>query len=114
MNYHTSAILASLADSVTVPWRQKSQQNHLTDFVNLFDAYNHKLASLQAIYPIEINTDKYLFNYLQENDLCSNATWFTPGINQLIDKNESTSLISGVFSVTCKGIEEERVKKYIY
>ncbi len=72
-----------------------------------------KLTSLQSIYPFEINTDKYLFNYLQENDLCSNATWFTPSITDHVDKTvESTSHLTGVFSVTCKGIEEERVKKY--
>ena len=100
-----------MADSITIPWRQKSQTNHLSDFINFFDAYNYKVSSLQSIYPIEINTNKYLFNYLQENDLCSTATWFTPSITQNLDRTESTSLLSGNFSVTCKGIEEERVKK---
>ena len=51
---------------------------------------------------------------MQDNDLCSNATWFTPTVKDKIDKNESTSLLTGVFSVTCKGIEEERVKKYTF
>lgn len=74
--------------------------------------FEWKLTSLQSIYPFQINTDKYLFNYLQDNDVCSNATWFTPSITNHVDKTvESTSLLTGVFSVTCKGIEEERVKK---
>ena len=107
LDYHTSAVLASLIDSVTLPWRQRSQRTCMADFFNFFNAFNYKIASLQSVYPIQLEQDKYLLNYLQENDLCQSGSWFTP----LCSSPSNNDAISGVFSVTCSGIPDERVKK---
>lgn len=112
LNYHTSAILASLIDSVTLPWRQKTQQNHMPDFFSSFDTYTYKIASLQSVYPLKINENKYLFNYLQDNDVCEIASWFTPLAASYLKCSEMTTseLLEGTFSVTCNGVEDARVK----
>ncbi len=43
LHYHTSAVLASLIDSVTLPWRQKSQVADMPNFFNFFDCYKYKV-----------------------------------------------------------------------
>lgn len=57
-----------------------------------------------------IDEKKYLFNYLQENDLVEKLNFFTPLCHQS-DHNvkENQSFLSQI--LTCKGIEDARVKK---
>ncbi len=43
LSYHTSAILASLIDSVTLAWRQKSQHTSMTEILDLLDVYKYKV-----------------------------------------------------------------------
>ena len=43
LSYHTSAILASLVNNVTLPWRQKTQQSLMHDQFNFFDTYKYKV-----------------------------------------------------------------------
>jgi hypothetical protein len=47
MNYHTSAILASLIDLATLPYRQKSQKTFMYDMVSMFDTYKYKVLYLK-------------------------------------------------------------------
>ena len=76
--------------------------------------YIDKIASLQALFPLRFDKDTYLMNYLQDNDLCNTATWFTPLCSQYSKSSEleSADLLTGSFSVCCSGIEDTRVKKY--
>ncbi len=84
----------------------------MSDIIDLFDVYNYKLAAMQAVFPIKIEKDKYLYNYLEETDLISSSKWFTPFCSHSsFDTSEKTSQISGVFASCCKGIIDERVKK---
>ena len=43
LNYHTSAILASLVDCFTLPWRQKSQDTKLCGIYEALNMYKHKV-----------------------------------------------------------------------
>lgn len=58
--------------------------------------------------PLNIG-EKYLFNYLQENDLFKTSTWFTPFASENYLKNDDTN-ISGAFNLTCKGLPNKIVK----
>lgn len=106
LNYHTSAILGSLIDSVTLPWRQKSQKTTMNNTFELFDTYKYKMVSLQSVYPLRMNDDKYMMNYLQDKDLCKSASWFTP----LSSTYNAEKTLEGSFSVCCSGVDDERVK----
>ena len=65
---------------------------------------------MQSAFPLEFNN--YLFNYLQETDLYSKSTWFTPMCSQEVDKNEPMADLESMFCVTSKGVDDDRVKKY--
>lgn len=85
----------------------------MSEMIDLFDVYNYKLAAMQAVFPIKIEKDKYLYNNLQDTDLISSSKWFTPLCSEsLFDTSEKTSQITGVFDVCCKGVIDERVKKW--
>jgi hypothetical protein len=43
LDYHTSAILASLVDCFTLPWRQKSQDTKLSGIYETLNMYKHKV-----------------------------------------------------------------------
>ena len=43
LDYHTSAILASLIDSVTSVWRQKSQHTSMNEVVDGLDVYKYNV-----------------------------------------------------------------------
>jgi hypothetical protein len=106
LDYHTSAILASLIDCTTLPWRQKSQITNFNDIYNRFDNFRHKICSLKAIFPLDINKNKYFFNYLQENDIFMRSNWFTPMCNMKVNKEQIHSQIT-----CCRGINDNQVKK---
>lgn len=71
------------------------------------------MASVQSVYPLKLSENKYLFNYLQDNDVCEVASWFTPLASSYLKSSEMTTgqLLEGTFSVTCTGVEDARVKK---
>ena len=64
---------------------------------------------MQAVFPLEIDANSYLFNYLQNQDLFETASWFTPMCSST---KCASSLVTGATSVCCRGIAESRVKKY--
>lgn len=106
LDYHTSAILASLVDCTTLPWRQKSQTTNLNEIYNRFDNFRFKICSLKALFPFNLDQHKYLFNYLQENDVFMRSNWFTPMCQDKVDKEEIHSQIT-----CCRGINDTQVKK---
>ena len=65
---------------------------------------------MQSLYPFRLEKDKYLFNYLQENDLFEKSTWLTPFCSDNTLKSDA-SLISGVFNAFSRGIKDVKVKK---
>ncbi|CAF0836344.1 unnamed protein product [Brachionus calyciflorus] len=109
LEYHTSAILASLIDSVTLPWRQKSQKSFMHDMIDLMDVYKYKIANLQAIFPLNLG-EKYLYDYLQDNDIFKTSHSFTPfsSVNHL-SKTDDTNQ-AGAFSIMCRGVPDKLVK----
>lgn len=45
LKYHTSGILASLIDCMSLPWRQKSQQTTLRNIYGELDIFKNKVES---------------------------------------------------------------------
>jgi hypothetical protein len=43
LNYHTSAILASLVDCLSLPWRQKSQNTKLSEIYEALNLHKYKV-----------------------------------------------------------------------
>jgi len=105
LKYHTSGILASLIDCLSLPWRQKSHQTSLRNIYGELDIFKNKICSLQAMYPLEIEKNKYLFNFLQENNLNETAKWFTPLCSENGANDKTFSQI-----ICCKGIPDDKVK----
>lgn len=60
--------------------------------------------------PLDLDQDKYLFNYLQDNDLYNISNWFTPLCSENQIKKD-TSQLSGSISISCRGINDAQVKK---
>jgi hypothetical protein len=84
----------------------------MSDIIDLFDVYNYKLAAMQAIFPVKIEKEKYLYNYLEETDLILSSKWFSPFCSESsLNTTEKTSQVAGTFDVCCKGLIDERVKK---
>ncbi len=67
---------------------------------------------MQSICPLKLDKHKYLFNYLQEKDLCADSLWFTPNCSKKFLKNKSATDLEGVLNVSCRGISNSQVKKY--
>lgn len=58
--------------------------------------------------PLDIG-EKYLFNYLQQNDLFKTSTWFTPFGAENHLKTDDTN-IPGAFTLMCRGVPTSLVK----
>lgn len=71
------------------------------------------MTSLQSVFPVKIDTGKYLMNFLQDNDVCNKASWFTPLCGNYAKSSEldSNERLTGSFSVCLNGIEDTKVKK---
>ena len=78
---------------------------------NLYSCFlGYKLCGLKCQVPLDIENNKYLFNYLKENDLVEKLQWFTPLCDEIDgDSFNQQKFVSQI--VTCKGIKDEDVKK---
>jgi hypothetical protein len=67
---------------------------------------------LKSQIPFDIENNKYLYNYLHEHDLVDKLKWFTPLCEEVDgDVFNKQKFLSQI--VTCKGIRDEDVKKYL-
>ncbi|RNA34129.1 misato -like protein [Brachionus plicatilis] len=108
LEYHTSAIMASVIDSITLPWRQRSQKSSMHDIVDLMDVYKYKIASVQSIFPLNTG-HKYLLNFLQQSDLFKTSSWLTPFCLENSAKNADSN-VPGALTISCRGVPNKLVK----
>jgi hypothetical protein len=66
---------------------------------------------LQAIIPLEIDKNKYLFNYLQNHNIVEEAKYFTPLWRQSLDHINAKPEDINAQVACCKGVPDDRVKK---
>ncbi|ESO92553.1 hypothetical protein LOTGIDRAFT_120630 [Lottia gigantea] len=57
LNYHTSAIIASTLDTMTIPYRRDDNFSHLTDITSSFSMLGRKVAAINTSLPFVLKED---------------------------------------------------------
>ena len=52
LDYHTGGVLASLADCITSPYRQRNQRNYMNELLDLFDFKSYKVIRLNFLWQL--------------------------------------------------------------
>jgi len=84
LDYHSSAVLASVFDTLTLPYRQKDKSASLTDVVNGLSMGGRTLATVGTIFPLNISGEKSLENGMVE-DLVYLAPSSSPSSGHISD-----------------------------
>ena len=70
-HYHTSAILATALESVTLPWRSSSKKSRMSEVATGISASGRRLAALEMCAPLfgrSTDDNKYLVDFLKDAD----------------------------------------------
>lgn len=103
--YHSSSILASFLDTMSLRYRLKDSSFHsfLPNFCSELSIYNRRMCGAKIAFPFPMDEKEDLINFL---DRCDNAELFqslSPGIKIGTDRI--------VQSVTLRGVPKSRLKK---
>eukprot|EP00095_Tigriopus_kingsejongensis_P009981 maker-scaffold17_size721972-snap-gene-6.24 protein:Tk09981 transcript:maker-scaffold17_size721972-snap-gene-6.24-mRNA-1 annotation:"unknown" len=88
--YHSSAIVASVLDSLTLPWRANEKPTRIYDVVNGLNGYGRKICAAKAKFPFVLNPGEYLVDVLQKKQ---DLTSLLPGIGQESGSVNAQSLV---------------------
>lgn len=100
--YHSSSIIATFLDSMSLRYRLKEQQNFLSNFCAELNIYNRKLCGGKIAFPFPMNEKEDLIDFLDkfEGDLMQPLS---PGTKIGTDRI--------VQSVTLRGVPKNRLKR---
>ena len=62
--YHTSAVLASAIDMVTLPWRSRNNRVDMTEVVNKLNVHGRKIAATGICMPFPLREREYFVEFL--------------------------------------------------
>ena len=98
-NYHTSAILASAIDTMTLPWRSRSNRIDMSEVLNQLCVNGRKVAATGIALPFPIQTTEFFVEFLEKIESKANDVHFHESIKLI-------SLTPGIDNVT-KEIQRE-------
>lgn len=101
VSYHTSAILASSLDTMSLPYRLETGAMNLRDITHSFNCQNRKLATLNTGFPLGINRDESLIDFYSQHSVQFPWQPVTPHI-----PNEKLPFIQ---SVVMRGVSDDLV-----
>jgi hypothetical protein len=64
LHYHTSAILASAIDTVTLPWRSRRNKIDMAEILNKLNVNGRKVAATAMSLPIPLRTNEFFVEFL--------------------------------------------------
>ena len=64
LRYHTSAVLASAIDMVTLPWRSRINRVDMTEVVNKLNVHGRKIAATGICMPFPLREREYFVEFL--------------------------------------------------
>lgn len=102
--YHSSAIIASFLDTMSLRYRLKDQflQSFLSNFCSELNIYNRKLCGAKIAFPFPMNDSEDLINFLDK---------FDGELMQSLSPGTSIGTDRIVQSVTLRGVPKNRLKK---
>ena len=67
ISYHTSAILASTLDTLSLPYRQEANAIHLRDITHSFNGQGRKIATLNTCFPLGLYKDESIVDFISHH-----------------------------------------------
>lgn len=101
-SYHTSSILASALDTLSLPYRLETDAMHIQDITHSLNSQGRVVASLSTALPVGLNLDQSLIDYLTNHKEILPWTSLTPNVDQT-----SKAIVQ---SVVLRGLTDDRVK----
>ena len=94
-HYHTSAILASAIDTMTLPWRSRRNKIDMTEISSKLNLNGRKVAATAISLPFPLKSDEFLVQFLEkiENERACKTGNFHESVNLV-------SLMPGCHNVT--------------
>lgn len=102
-HYHTSAILASAIDTVTLPWRSRRNKIDMSEVLNQLNLNGRKVAATAISLPLPLRTTDFFVEFLEEIESKigekdgnfhekTNLMSLTPGVNNVTKNIQMESL----------------------
>ncbi|KAK2719368.1 hypothetical protein QYM36_005001 [Artemia franciscana] len=102
-DYHTSAIIASALDTLTLPYRLKNSNVRWEELLNLFSQSDRKLSTLNVQFPFVMNEDESLLELLGKSQ---EDVWTT-----LCPSSKSNAVFSQ--SIVFRGLQDSKRRRYV-
>ena len=103
LSYHTSAILASTIETLSLPYRVETGCCHMRDITHTFNAQGRKLASVYTSMPLGLHEKESLVDFICNVDTDFPWVPLAPHV-----RNDNTQIL--MQSVVCRGILDRQVK----
>jgi len=107
LQYHTSAIIASALDTITLRHRLRKNPCHLSDLVDPMSLLGRRVASASLALPLPIRTDSFLLDTLE--------SWYGPLWTSLTPrcKADPDCIQDKVWmqSVVIRGVTDSQLKR---
>ncbi|XP_065575464.1 protein misato homolog 1-like [Artemia franciscana] len=100
-DYHTSAIIASALDTLTLPYRLKNSNVRWEELLNLFSQSDRKLSTLNVQFPFVMNEDESLLELLGKSQ---EDVWTT-----LCPSSKSNAVFSQ--SIVFRGLQDSKRRR---
>lgn len=96
LHYHTSAVLSTAVDSLSVPYRKVNSPSLLTDLTNALSSHGRKVACIEAAFPFPLPETSCVVDALLNTPVSQMLHSLTPSCRRAVIPRAQSVVVCGI------------------